>query len=392
MRILQLGKFYPVRGGVEKVMWDLTRGLADRYAAGRNEADGNSVDGRTADITCDMLCAMLPEDGFDEADGPLAASREGDWPRILQFAPGFRCICVKALAKKASTMISPAMVRYLRRHASEYDIIHIHHPDPMACLALRLSGYKGRVFLHWHSDILSQKTLLRLYMPLQTWMLKRAERIIGTTPVYVRESPYLRPFLSKVCCLPIGIEDNLRPVSGGTPERSGNVRIFSLGRLVEYKGYRYLVEAAGYLPDDYEIRIGGDGPLRSELQAQIDEGNLPVRLLGRLSDAQVREEMNGCDIFALPSVMKTEAFGIVQVEAMSCSKPVVATDIPGSGTGWVNAHGESGLNVPPRDAEALGAAIVSLAADKESFGRRARLRYENIFTLDSMLDSYMEMI
>ena len=359
IKILQLGKFYPIRGGVEKVMWDLTRGLGGRG------------------IHCDMLCAALPDEE----------------PRVIELSPTSRCIIVPAIAKKAATMISPAMIRYLRLHASEYDIIHVHHPDPMACLALCLSGYKGRVFLHWHSDILSQKFLLRLYQPLQKWLLKRAERIIGTTPAYISRSPWLKDFSSKTCSLPIGIEDTM--CTGAQAGQTRGVRIFSLGRLVEYKGYRYLVEAGKYLPEDCEIRIGGEGPLRGELESQIKSLGVRVKLLGRLTDDEVREEMNACDVFVLPSIMKTEAFGIVQLEAMSCRKPVVATEIPGSGTAWVNAHGESGLNVPPRDAEALADAIIRLTADREelkAYGIRARARYETLFTLDAMLDGYMEMI
>ena len=112
MKVLQLGKFYPIRGGVEKVMWDLTSGLSARG------------------IDCDMLCAELEKD------------------EIIHLNEHGRVICVKAWMKKAATMIAPKMVSWLRKHKDEYDIIHVHHPDPMACLALRLSGYKGRVILH----------------------------------------------------------------------------------------------------------------------------------------------------------------------------------------------------------------------------------------------------
>ena len=352
IKILQLGKFYPIRGGVEKVMWDLTCSLSARG------------------VHCDMLCA-----GFE--------------PQVISFGSG-RCIVVKALTKKAATMISPAMVLYLRRHAGEYDLIHVHHPDPMACLALCLSGYKGRVFVHWHSDIIKQKGLLKFYLPLQKWLLKRAERIIGTTPTYVRESPFLQNFQDKVCHLPIGIEDNIRVIPPATQPRA--VQIFSLGRLVEYKGYKYLVEAARFLPENYVIEIGGEGPLKEELQAQIDAAGVNVKLLGRISDEQMREKMNSCDVFVLPSIMKTEAFGIVQIEAMSCSKPVVATTIPGSGTAWVNEHGVSGLNVPPADPQALADAIRAVYADRETFGAAARKRFEENFTLEKMTGNYLAML
>ena len=171
MKILQLGKFYPIRGGVEKVMWDLTRGLSERG------------------IDCDMLCAEL---GIRE-------------PHILEMNAHGRVVCLPSKAKKAGTMIAPKMIGWLRRHKNEYDIIHIHHPDPMACLALRLSGFKGRVIVHWHSDIVSQRFFLAFYRPLlQRWMLRRCDTVVGTTPVYLRESPELRKFRTPGRLLPSG--------------------------------------------------------------------------------------------------------------------------------------------------------------------------------------------
>ena len=374
MRILQIGKFYPIRGGVEKVMWDLTRGLVSRG------------------VECDMLCAMLRKDDFDDADRADACV-DGRC-RIISFGASGCCICVPAIAKVAATMISPAMVCWLRRHCGEYDIIHIHHPDPMACLALRLSGFKGKIVLHWHSDILKQKGLLRAYLPLQKWLVRRADRIVGTTPVYVKSSPALSEVQDKVTYLPIGIEDNIRNESA--PNLSGEFRtVFSLGRLVEYKGFTYLVEAARYLPDGYRIVIGGKGPLEGALKRQIESCGLDgkVELKGYLSDPEIREWYNRCDVFVLSSIMKSEAFGIVQLEAMSCGKPVVATEIPGSGTSWVNAHGISGINVPVCDSVALADAIKEICGSGPRYNlfcRNARTRYEKMFALDTMVDGALE--
>ena len=357
MKILQLGKFYPIRGGVEKVMWDLTDGLSARG------------------VLCDMLCAVLPG---ERPDGGT-----------IVLNPSGRVICVPAACKLAATMISPAMVRWLRTHRSDYDIVHVHHPDPMACLALRLSGFRGKVVLHWHSDILKQKTLLRLYKPLQSWLIRRADLIVGTTPVYVAESPFLAKVQDKVRCLPIGI----LPVNGTAGPKSGDdreVTVFSLGRLVGYKGFEYLIDAARCLPPNYKIAIAGDGPLRDSLQARIDAAGLGGRviLLGWISDRQKMDWYRRCNVFCLSSIWKTEAFAIVQIEAMSCGRPVVATRIPGSGVPWVNEHGVSGLNVPVCDAKALADAILAVTSDSDvyaAFCAAAKKRYETCFTLDRMI-------
>lgn len=157
---------------------------------------------------------------------------------------------------------------HLEKECRNYDIIHVHHPDPMACIALFLSGYKGKVVLHWHSDIQKQKVLLKFYQPLQEWLLKRADLILGTSPVYLAESPCLQSVQGKTRCLPIGVEP-MRPQA----ERVAAIRekypckkiVFSLGRLVAYKGYEYLIEAARFLDDDYVLLIGGTGPLKAEL-------------------------------------------------------------------------------------------------------------------------------
>ena len=217
-------------------------------------------------------------------------------------------------------MLSPAMIFRLRKINKEYDIIHIHHPDPMACLALFLSGYKGPVVLHWHSDILKQKMLLKLYSPLQNWLLRRAKVIVGTTPVYVQESPFLENIQRKVISVPIGI-DEMKPVPGRVAQikerYAGKKIIFSLGRLVEYKGYEYLIKASQKLNDDYIILIGGKGPLQEYLQSLIDELGVrkKVKLLGFIDDKDLPDYFGACDLFCLSSIWKTEAFGIVQIEA-----------------------------------------------------------------------------
>lgn len=362
MKILQLGKFFPIKGGVEKVEYDLMRGLAEQG------------------IDCDMLCAALKGKGDIICSGEHA-----------------RLIYCHTWMEIAGTMIAPTMITTLWRICRKYDVIHVHHPDPMACMALFFSGYRGKVVLHWHSDIVRQKYLMGLYRPFQNWLIRRADLIVGTTPVYVEQSDDLKRAQHKITYLPIGTEEVVPDIEGAHQLRekySNHKIVFSLGRLVPYKGYHNLIEAAQYLSDDYVVVIGGTGPLRESLEQLIKERKLEkkVKLLGFVKDEEVAAYFTACDIFVLPSVQKTEAFGIVQIEAMSCGKPVVATKIPGSGTAWVNAHGISGLNVTPEQPKEIADAILTITRDRDAYevyATGARQRFEKMFTKEKMVAGAM---
>lgn len=363
MKVLQLGKFFPVRGGVEKVMYDLALGL-----------------GRLG-VDCDMMCA--------ESEGAGT---------IREVGPHARLITCRTWRKVAATTISPSMVSVLRGAAHVYDVIHVHHPDPMGALALRMSGYQGKVVLHWHSDILKQKQLLRLYSPLQSWLIDRADVIIGTTPDYIRQSPWLRNVQDKCRVVPIGIEPMEADAAGADRIRGRWPRkkiVLFLGRLIGYKGLEYLVKAAELLPDDYVVAIGGEGELHEKLEREIAQRGLQekVVLLGMVPQEDMAAWYTAASVFCLPSVMKTEAFGIVQIEAMSVGTPVVATRIPGSGTAWVNEHGVSGLNAEIRDPESLADAIVGVTKSegaRAAFGAGAKERFDRMFHIDRMIRDVAE--
>ncbi|MDO4707562.1 MAG: glycosyltransferase [Porphyromonadaceae bacterium] len=362
IKVLQLGKFHPIKGGVEKVMMAFVLGLSSRA------------------IRCDMLCAA-DDDDIGEAT-------------LNSYAKLYK---TETVVKKSATMISPNMITKLRNICHDYDIIHIHHPDPMSALALFLSGYKGKVVLHWHSDILKQQVLLQLYKPLQSWLVGRADLILGTTPVYVKESRWLRKAQPKVSYLPIGVrerqaEDML--IHAIRSQYPGKKIIYSMGRLVEYKGYEYLIEAAEILGDEYVVLIGGSGPLKGKLQQQVRSLGLEerVHILGFIPKEVEAAYYAACDVYCLSSTLRTEAYAIVQVEAMSVGRPIVATKIPGSGVPWVNQDGVSGLNVEPRSAKAIAEAVRKLCSNpalykKLSLG--AKDRYRRFFTREAMIDGLL---
>ncbi len=360
MRILQLGKFYPLLGGVEIVMHRLALGLSERG------------------YRCDLLYA----------------SQDGETSTI-EVNPQCRLYRCKTFLEAKATMISPGMILRLRRMRKDYDIIHIHHPDPMAALALFLSGFKGKVVLHWHSDIIRQHKLLKFYTPLQSWLIRRADLIVGTSPIYIKESDALKHVQHKTVCVPIGVADpsvQKEEVHVDLAARyPGKKIILTIGRLVLYKGLNHLIEAAKYIPDDYVLLIGGKGFLHDSLQRQIEAEGLQdkVKLIGFIPQDEVVSYFKACKIFCLSSIDKREAFAIVQVQALAFGKPIVSTNIPGSGVPWVNKDGESGFTVEPCNSKALAEAIVRLCTDDELYqrlSRQARARYERLFRYDQMIN------
>ena len=160
---------------------------------------------------------------------------------------------------------------------------------------------------------------------------------------------------------------------------------------MSYKGFQYLVEAAKYLSDDYIVVIAGSGPLQKSLLKKIKELSLQAKVFlpGRISDNEVVGYYEACRLFCLPSVMKTEAFGIVQIEAMSFGKPVVTSNIPDSGVPWVNVHAKSGLNVSPGDGRALADAIQEICDHEEiysEYSSGALRNFKERFTHKNMID------
>lgn len=364
MNVLQLGKFFPFSGGVERVMYDLASGL--------------SLSG----CNCDILCASI----------------SGKKDLEIEINDKFQIYATKSCIKVMRTVISPAMITKLKRVMDYYDIIHIHHPDPMAALALHLSGFNGKVILHWHSDIVKQKKALLFYSILQTWLLKRSNVIVTTSPLYMDSSPFLFAYKNKCVSIPIGVEKICleNEVSKIRQQYAGKKIVYSLGRLIYYKGYEYLIDSAEYLDDTYIILIGGGGPLYENLQQQIREKKLEgrVKLLGRVPDEMMAKYYQMCDIFCLSSVERTEAFGIAQIEAMSFGKPIVATRIPGSGVSWVNEDGVSGLNVECRDSKGLAKAFQQIMSDASlyhTYSAGAMMRYETLFTKGKMIENILSL-
>ena len=357
MRILQLGKFYyPVHGGIEQVMFEITEGL--------NESKG---------YRCDVLCANTNLSSQTEQFQNYTVYRAGSFGMLK------------------STSISPQLIYKLYKIHKEYDIIHVHHPDPMTFLALFFVRPHAKIIVHWHSDIIRQKKALRYFLPLQRWVLNTAQKVITTSDNYAKHSSHLLSFQKKLTTIPIGITPKKREIPNIKEIYRDKKIIFSLGRLVSYKGFNYLVESASYLDDSFIILIAGDGPQKEELNDLIEKKQLShkVKLLGRITEEHKAYYLDACFTFCLPSVTKAEAFGVVLLEAMQFAKPLITTDMKESGISWVNVDQKTGLHVKQRSAKSLAEAFIKLAKDKEQYAKfckNAYKRYEKLFTTKSMLD------
>ena len=365
LHCLQLTKFYPpVAGGIETAVRDIADGLSAR------------------DWKVAILCAHIERKTVHDGEA-IPVTRVASWGQV------------------ASTSMTPSLIPWLRRLQGEQDVIHVHLPNPMANLALWLTKPKARLVVHWHSDIVKQKRMLKLYAPLQNWLLGRAQAIIATSPPYAESSPWLQAFKEKVHFVPLCVRD-LRTSQDPArrqaraaeirAEHGGRKIVFALGRMTYYKGFDVLVDAAATLDDDVVVLIGGDGELLPELRAKAQAAGIEgrVRFLGRVENDDLPAYYEAADLFCLPSLMRSEAFGLVMLEAMSCGKPVVATNIAGSGVPWVNVDGETGLNAQPGNASSLAHAIRRLLDDPalaRRFGEGGRKRFEDHFTTEKMTDA-----
>lgn len=355
LRVLEVNKaYYPHIGGIES----LVRQYTEELGALKN------VQLRT------LVCRDDRGNTYSEKVGGRNIVRAG------------------SLGTYFSCPLSLSFVRLFRRMAKNADVVHINVPFPLADAALLLSGYKGKVVVSWHSDVVKQKKLMKFYKPFMDSLLKRADVILTATQGHIDGSDYLPQYRSKCRVLPYGItpEDYLsverKPVLTEKLNDKNAVKVFFTGRLVYYKGADILLKAFAKA-ENCELFIAGTGELEKSLKhyAAVNGLDKKVHFLGFLPDEELKQAYADCDIFVLPSVVKSEAFGIVQLEAMVYGKPVINTDLP-SGVPYVSVHGETGLTVPPSDPDSLAAAINCLASDRElreTFGRNAAERVAEQF-------------
>ena len=358
LRILHVYKDYPpVLGGIEGHL----RLLATRLAA-------------RPDLAVTVLVTSLDRRSRRLVDDGVTVLKAG------------------RLATLASTPLSPSLFWQLGRLAS--DIVHLHFPYPGGELAYLYRGGNRPLITTYHSDVVRQRRLLFFYRPFLQRVLARADAIIATSPNYIATSPYLRPHAARCVVIPLGIDHapflaDRRAEAAALRRQHGAPLLLFVGRFRYYKGLTYLLQALERLPSVHLLLVGS-GPLELDLRRQASAGGLAARVhfAGDVAEADLPAYYQAADLFVLPAVERAEAFGITQIEAMASGLPIVCTEV-GTGTSYVNVHGETGLVVPPRDRAALASAIAALLDDpsrRQAMADAGRHRAQTHFSADLMVD------
>ncbi|MDB4906952.1 MAG: hypothetical protein JWO05_1736 [Gemmatimonadetes bacterium] len=351
LRVMQVGKFYPPHeGGMETHLQALCRNL--RHA-----------------VDLDVVVSGDGRRSHREVVDGVHLTRAGTWLTV------------------ASAPLCPRMILALR--SGRPDLVHLHHPNPSAFLSYLASGHRGPLVVTYHSDIVAQRTLNLIYEPVVRRVLDRADAIIVSSREYFESSPLLRHYADRTVVIPFGVETGF--LADPDPADVQRIRdqhgpriVLTVGRLVYYKGIEFLLDAMPSV--DAKLLVVGQGPLRAQLAAQVARLGVSDRVsfIGRVP--QVAPYYHAADVFVLASHLRSEAFGLVQLEAMACGLPVVNARIA-SGVPFVSLDGVTGITVPPADSHALAAALNTLLDDaplRRAMGDAGRRRVADEFSLELM--------
>ena len=364
MKVLQLGKFYdPVVGGMETALKDICESLADQV----------------------------------EFQVIVANTR----PRTEHENGKIRLTRVASLGKCLSLPVAPSFPLWAQRF--DADLIHVHLANPLAELSALLMDRNVPIIAHFHSDVVRPlpPVLRSVYGRFLHAFYRRVNCIVVPSPSHIEVSKFVPQYRKKCRVVPFGIPLSRFELDASGWKRvddlkAGRPTVLFVGRLVYYKGVEFLIRAMA--DTNARLRIVGTGPLENSLKNLARENGIAdrVEFLGQVSEQDLIAHYHACDVFALPSITNQEMFGLVQLEAMACRKPVISTNLP-TGVPWVNQHGKTGYTVTPREPGELARSIQLLLSSRErreDMGEAGRARVEQHFTsikmAEAMLQVYQE--
>lgn len=297
----------------------------------------------------------------------------------------------------ASTAFSASSFLRFAQLAKQADVVHYHYPWPFMDIVHFATRLKKPTVVTYHSDIIRQKTLLKLYRPLKHLFLGSVDRIVATSPNYLETSHVLERYRSKTVVIPIGLDKSSYPVP--SPEliekwrsQVGERFFLFVGMIRYYKGLHILLDAVQ--GTDYPVVIVGSGPVEAELKEHAARLGLKnIYFLGAVPDEDKVALLQLCYAVAFPSHLRSEAFGISLLEGAMYGKPMISSEI-GTGTSYINVNGETGIVVPPSDPTAFREAMRFLWDNPDiaaEMGKQAEQRYWELFTAERMAASYADL-
>lgn len=297
----------------------------------------------------------------------------------------------------ASTGFSLSAFRKFAALAKQADIVHLHYPWPFMDIVHFVTGHGKPTVVTYHSDIIRQKTLLKLYRLLKNRFLNSVDRIVATSPNYLATSPVLNRYRDKIVEITYGLDKSTYP--SPSPEllahwrsKLGERFFLFVGMLRYYKGLHILLDAVQ--GTDYPVVIVGSGPVEAELKEHAARLGLKnIHFLGAVPDEDKVALLKLCYAVAFPSHLRSEAFGISLLEGAMFGKPMISSEI-GTGTSYINVNGETGIVVPPSDPAAFREAMRFLWDNPDiaaEMGKQAEQRYWELFTAERMAASYADL-
>ena len=372
MKVLHIGKYFPpYAGGMETYLRDLMAAHSEQGLECRALVHQSNLGLRSTD------------ESYQAGSQQLPITRAAVWARLL-FTP-----------------ISPTFPWLLNRLLKETqpDILHLHMPNVSVFWALLLPRARKLPWVvQWQSDVLaSQHSLgLRLfyglYRPFERAVLKKAAAIIASSPPYMASSEPLQPYQHKCSVIPLGIappagQPEFQPTdTRNSTSKPTALRVLAVGRLTYYKGFETLLRAIALVPG-VQLNLVGTGEMREKLESIIDDLAIAdrVNLLGHLTDTELDAQWHETDCLCLPSIERTEAYGLVLLEAMCRGKATIAAEVPGSGMGWIVQTNETGLTTTPGNPDSLADAMRNLGLERDklhALGENGKTRFNQLFHID----------
>ena len=369
LKVVHAAKFYPpARGGMETVVGDL-------------------CDGTAGDWDVRVVAANDARDGHDGRR------------TVRERRAGVDVVRAGTMATVHSVPLCPSYPFHLWRERA--DCVILHEPNPVAATSVFLRSPARRLVIWHHADLLRPRWAPYTYGHVQRALYRRADCVIVSSPNLAAGSALVAT-ARRVAVIPFGVPlDRYRrtdPARQVTVDRiraaSDGPHVLFVGRFVYYKGVHVLIEAMASCPGT--LLLVGEGPLETSLRERVAALGLERRVVfaGQVSDEDLPAYYQASDLLVLPSVARTEAFGVVQIEAMAAGIPVVSTNLP-TGVPWVNQDGVTGLVVPPEDSAALGRAIAAVLGDAElraRMGRHAYARADALFSRQRMIEAFKDVV